>query len=410
MLSYEFFTRFLLSKRAGALVRTISRISIIGIWLGITSLVIVISVMNGFNRSIQKRLLAVEPHLVVSFDEKLSTREIKEHDIYQKLSSEEGVELSLFAKQDVILRTPDGFLQGAVAHGVTRKTLHKIHNFSNNNIGDGTDSELQKKIEDLEPGSLIMGAGLADALGLFKGDTVVIIPPESLLLMSMGEVPVYTQGTVKALILTDVDTIDGKTAFYILDESFPRLVGAAGRERGIEVYLPDPYSVDSVKADIEQEGVKVATWKERNASLFFALKIEKLVISLLVGLSTLIAGFSIISVMVLLLTQKRKDIGNFLAMGMTIYNTKKLFIQVGMVLALVGVFGGILTGILGSYLIDSYSQDVLPAFYEETNIPAEVRWYQIVAILAIAVVFSFIALSLTLRKLTNIKPSTVLRG
>ncbi len=131
---------------------------------------------------------------------------------------------------------------------------------------------------------------------------------------------------------------------------------------------------------------------------------------MLVGLSTLIAGFSIISVMVLLLTQKRKDIGHFLAMGLTAQNTKKLFIGVGMILALTGVFGGIITGILGSYVVDTYSQDVLPAFYEETNIPAEVRWYQIFAIIAIAILFSLIALSFTMRRLLHLKPSEVLRG
>ena len=68
MLSFEFFHRFLISRRAGSLVKTISRISITGIWLGVMALIVVVSVMNGFNRSIRSRLLEVEPHVVIDFD------------------------------------------------------------------------------------------------------------------------------------------------------------------------------------------------------------------------------------------------------------------------------------------------------------------------------------------------------
>lgn len=408
MLSFEFFFRFLLSRRAGSLVKTIARISILGIWLGVAALIIVVSVMNGFNKSIRQRLLQVEPHLVIHFTELSSASEIKEQEAYKKLTSMKNTEVSLYANQDVIIRTGDGFVQGAIASGVSRERLHSLIEYANEKKGQ-IDPDLKEKVNTLEQGEVVLGIGLADGLGLFRGDSIVLIPPESLLLPA-GEIPKLSQATVRGFILTDVERIDGKTLYYILGESFPRLQSAAGRRLGVEAWLDDPEKADSVKASLQAKGLEIETWKERNASLFFALRMEKIVVSLLVGLSTLIAGLSIISVMVLLLTQKKKDVGNLLAMGMTRKETKNIFVHVGMFLSMGGVLLGVVTGVVGSILIDRFSDNVLPAFYEETNIPAQVQFLQVSSIILIALVFSFFALNITMSRLSSYKPSEILRG
>lgn len=408
MLSFEFFHRFLLSKRAGSLVKTISRISITGIWLGVAALIVVVSVMNGFNRSIQNRLLQVEPHLVISFDEIKSASDIVEHPVYKQVTDLDVNFMAPMSYQDVILRTAEGYVQGAVATGVTRKRLLQLLEYANKKAGK-VDQELQDKVSDLQAGEVILGVGLADSIGLFNDDSVVLIPPETLL-MPAGEIPKLSQAVVKGFLMTDVERIDGQSFYYIIDESFPRLRHSAGKQFALEVWLDDASHSASVKEQLQGEGITVETWQERNASLFFALKIEKLVVSFLVGLSTLIAGLSIISVMVMLLTQKKKDIGNLLAMGMTKRETKNTFVFIGMFLALSGVFAGVVTGILLSFSIDAFSQDMLPAFYEETNIPAEVRLPQVLSIIVIGVVSSYVALNVTMKKLSSFKPSEILRG
>ncbi len=408
MLSFEFFHRFILSKRAGSLVKTISRISILGIWLGVASLVVVVSVMNGFNRSIRDRLLEVEPHIVLDFDEIKKSEQIQSLPVYQKLQGDAVQFFAPISHQDVILRTADGFVQGAVANGVTRERLLQLLEFAEKKAGK-EDPDLKDKIEGLKPGQIILGVGLADKTGLFRDDNVVIVPPETMF-MPASEIPILSQGNVQGFLLTDVDRIDGQSFFYILEESFPRLQKTMGRRMALEVWLKDPESVDSFKKSLEQEGVQVETWKERNASLFFALKIEKFVVSFLVGLSTLIAGLSIISVMVLLLTQKKKDVGNLLAMGMTIRETKNTFIKIGLYLTMTGVFGGVVTGVILSLLIDSFSDDVLPAFYEETNIPTEIQFFQVAWIVTIGILFSYFALNVTMKRLSSFKPSEILRG
>ncbi len=408
MLSFEFFHRFLISKRAGSLVKTISRISIVGIWLGVSALIVVVNVMNGFNKSIRSRLLEVEPHLVVDFADLSSSRDLTQHPVYEKLKSFEGTLVAPISHQDVILRTTDGFIQQAIATGVTRERLLQLLQYADKK-SDNREEGLAEKVENLKFGDMILGMGLADKIGLFRDDSVVIVPPENMLLPA-GEIPKVSQGTVRGFLLTDVERIDGQSFFFILDESFPRLQGAAGRHIALEVWLKDPEQAEAIKQAVATAGVTIETWKERNASLFFALKIEKFVVSFLVGLSTLIAGLSIISVMVLLLAQKKKDVGNLLAMGMTRRETKRTFVLIGMFLALSGVVGGVITGILLSLAIGRFSQDVLPAFYEETSIPTEIQWVQILAIVVIAIVFSYLALNVTMKRLSSFRPSEILRS
>lgn len=371
-------------------------------------MILVVSVMNGFNRSIRNRLLEVEPHLVIDFNEIDEAQKILKHPIYEKLKGYDTQLVAPISHQDVILRTTDGFVQHAVANGVTRERLLQLLEYANQKAGQ-EDEDLKQKIENLGAGEVILGVGLADMIGLFREDSVVIIPPENLLLPT-DEIPRLSQGVVKGFLLTDVDRIDSRSFYFILDQSFPRLSKAAGRSIALEVWLKDAEQADWIKSELTQPNLKIETWKERNASLFFALKIEKFVVSFLVGLSTLIAGLSIISVMVLLLTQKRKDVGNLLAMGMTKKKTKNTFVTIGMFLALFGVLGGLISGIILALVVDRFSQDVLPAFYQETNIPTEIQWWQVGGIVVIAVVFSYLALNITMQRLSSFRPSEILRG
>ena len=146
MLSFEFFHRFLLSKRAGSLVKTISRISILGIWLGVAALIVVVSVMNGFNRSIRDRLLEVEPHMVVDFKNLKSASEIKKHPINEKLKKYPTELTTPISQQDVILRTADGFVQQGLATGVTRERLYHLIDYANKKSGQN-DPDLKVRLK-----------------------------------------------------------------------------------------------------------------------------------------------------------------------------------------------------------------------------------------------------------------------
>ena len=407
MLSVEFFFHFLLSSRAGSLVRTISRLSILGIALSVGALIVVVSIMNGFNDSIRQRLLKVEPHLVLEFPRHRSVSSIEKDPIYQNLSSMTGVKTYISSQQDVILRSAEGFVQGVVAKGISKKRFLSIMDFSQDE-----DSEIhevrRQKIKNLKPGEVIIGLDLADSMGLFRGDSVVVIPPENLLRPS-GEIPQVSQVQIGEFIATDVERVDQNTLYYIRGNSLARLQNSITRRLSVEAWLKNPEEAGRIKRSLGEKGLQIETWEERNASLFFALRLERTVVTLLVGLSALIAGFSVISVMVLLTTEKKKDIGNLLAMGMKKTEVKNLFVQVGVFLSLCGVVLGLILGLSFVGILGQFSTDVLPSFYAETDIPTDVDWIQVLCIFFISLVFSFVTLSFVMRKLSQMTPREALK-
>ena len=232
---FDFLFRFLFSRRAGALIKIISWLSILGIGIGVASLIIVLSVMNGFNRSIRERKFAVEPHLVVNFEKK-SIADIEDHPATRWLQSQKGVDVSLTESQDIILRSSDGFVQGAIAQGVSDKTLQRLLKSRQSLIP-------QEKTQPLASGEVLVGAGLGDIMGLFEGDSVVALTPESLISAQDGPKQFETI-KVKDFIRTDIEDIDTRKIFYHMGETLGRFRKSASLERSLEVRLPDPAPID----------------------------------------------------------------------------------------------------------------------------------------------------------------------
>lgn len=399
----DFLFRFLFSRRAGALIKTISWLSVFGIGIGVSSLIVVLSVMNGFNRSIRDRKFSVEPHLVVLFDQK-SMKDVKEHPATRWIESQKNIKMSFSETQDLILRSSDGFVQGAIAQGVSEDTLKLLFKTQTRPAVEKTKNE---KI--LKPGEVLVGVGLGDIMGLFEGDPIVALSPESLLTAQDGAKNFETL-KVKDFIQTDIENIDTRKIYYQIDETLLRFRKTASLERTLELRIPDAEKFTPIKNKIESFGVKVDSWQDRNSNLFYSLKLEKFVVGLLLGLSTLIASFSLVTVMVLLLTQKRKDIGLMLALGFDPLSLRKVFVHVGVFLGSLGIFGGALLGLLFSFVIKEYSQGMLPNIYEDTNIPVEIHLTQVILVVSIACVVSLVATWISVRRLSVWIPSNALRG
>jgi len=403
--SVDFLRKFLFSKRAGALIKIISWLSVTGIGTGVCSLIIVLSVMNGFNTSIRARKFSVEPHLVVYFD-RTPLSEIQAHPAVQWIKSQKDVQADVTETQDVILRTTDGFVQGAIAQGLSQETLNYI--IENNRKRQKREVEDQKQWS-LNAGEVLVGSGVGDIMGLFENDQLVVISPESLLgpkdsLRNLESV------RIRNFLHTDVDEIDSQKIFYILGKTLVRLRDTASLERVMEIRLPDPENYHEMRKKIESYGLRVDSWKERNSNLFYSLKLEKFVVGLLLGLSTIIASFSLVTVMFLLITQKRKDIGLLLALGFPPLDLRNVFVRMGVLLAGIGIIGGTLLGLFLSFAIGRYSKGVLPAIYEETNLPSEIHFSQVLVILLIAMVLSYLTTWLSIRKLSQWEPVNALKG
>jgi lipoprotein-releasing system permease protein len=384
-----------------------------GVSLGVFALVVVISVMNGFNDQIQKRLLAVEPHLVARVAGVESISALKDHPVYTYLMSNKKAQTEIFENQDVILRTSDGLFGGALAKGIESSALgYILRETQKSQIPNKTTVEtppISEESTKLGPGEILVGIDLARGLGIFEGDHVTVIPPEALLLPA-GEAPPFERVLVKGLLTTNIPDIDSKVVFYGRGQTFLSFRKSPSREAGYEVRLPNPNHYADVKAEIEKRGGKVETWIDRNSSLFYALRLEKMAMGTFLALSALIASFSIVTVLVLLITQKRKDIGLIMSLGLSAHQTRVLFVRVGLILSSVGIGTGLVLGIVACILLDNFPITALPDIYYDATIPAKLDPYFVLGILVVAGVIAFLSAWIPVRNTTHAMPADALRG
>lgn len=414
MLELEFFRHFLLSRRAGSLIRTIAWLSIVGVAIGVFALIVVISVMNGFHRSIRSRLLAAEPHLVFSLDRANSPS--LPAPLAGYLESQ-GATLDTIDRQDVVIRTAEGVFSGAEARGLDRKAVIRlVHSIEEANRSEKKSSYSVPPTDDesivMGPGEVMMGAELARGLGIFEGDRITVIAPEALLLPP-GEAPKFERVVVKRLLTTNVADLDGKLFLYGRGQSLNGLGATASRRVDVEAWLNDPEQAESIKHGVLKMSSdftdhSVQTWGERNSAIFHALRLELFSIGLFLSLSTLIAGFSIVTVLLILVTQKRKEIGLLMSMGLSRAKTRALFTRLGLLLSSVGIFSGAILGVIACFVIDSMDTSILPDFYYDTTIPAKLNPLFVVAVVGLALILAFIASYGPARRITDLEPADAL--
>ncbi len=415
MLSLDLFKHFLFSRRSGSLIRIVAGLCILGVTIGVASLIIVISVMNGFQGSLRDRLLAIEPHLVISLEGETRAKEYLKHPIHKFLKEQPDTKVFVMESQDVILRTIDGIVHAAIARGVDKESMdfiltetERVARKLGGLKGDLSPENTPELHSDLRPGEVLMGLDLANLLNVFEGDKLTIVPPEGLLLPP-GEIPPFETLTVRGVIDSNYGDHDSKMIYYHRGKSFYRLRDTASRELGFEVRVKDPENIGPLKKRLEAMGGTVSTWKERNSSLLFALWMERFIVGLLLGMSALIAGFSIITVIVLLMTQKKRDMGVFMALGLSLQKTRGMFMRLGLILSSLGLVLGLGIGLVVCFVVDKYSAGILPDIYYDSSIPAKVDPIQISTIVFLSLAFCLVAAWLSTRKYRYLTPSEALR-
>lgn len=397
------FRRFLFSERTGALVRFIAWLSIAGIGVGVFSIVLVMSVMNGFNQSLLKRTFAVEPHLVIELESERDHQKWLEARS-QWLGQNPDVQSYEYEEQDVIIKTVDGFFSGAVAKGVDEASLKRMLQKS---VGQGMLPGDRLLLEDKQ---IVMGIDLARSLQIYEGDEITVLAPESLLLPP-GETPRLERLTVMGFLSTYVPAVDESSFFYLRGgQSLKQLGLTASFHRGVELRTTDPMLLDDEVKSLKKIGFQAETWKERNSSLVMALMLERTMIGIFLALSTLVASFSIITVLVLLSTQKKKEFGVLMAMGLSARSVQKIFIKLGLYLSGLGIGSGLFLGTAASLYIQKYPLDVLPSIYQDSRIPALVDFKFILLVALGAVLLAVLASWFPSRKMLRLTPVEAFRS
>jgi lipoprotein-releasing system permease protein len=404
-LYFQIFYRYCFSSRAGAIVRSMARISWVGTLIGVAALILISSVMNGFNRSIRTKLLAVEPHIVVTHVDPVLAR--------AELSRIKGAHIAEFVSQDVILRSLDGHFSGAVAKALPENEIYEFLNRAVHlKYKNGVGPDLPRDVMSLAANEAIVGNDLARDLNVFEGDELMVIPPETLLLPP-GETPKYERMRVKTIVSTELPEVDNKLLLYRLGSGAAlRFQSSSQEERGFEVRLSSPSRADDEKEFLAKYlGAKVTieTWGDRNRALFFALKLEKIAMLSFLSLGVLIASFSLITVLTLLLSQKRKEIGLLMALGLSGEMTKRLFLAVGVVLSGFGLFAGAALGVVVSLLLEKYPLEILPDIYYDSALPSEINWIFVISVALGCLVVAALSAYGPVRRYLRFSPSENLR-
>lgn len=384
-LMVDFIRAYFFSKRAHGTIRKISWISFTSLTLSVTALILVLSIMKALNQRVQSRLLDVEPHLVVHFESKdLSDEVIQSLPLSKKIQQMPFKKSFLSETQDLILRTWNGRFHGAIATGMAEQDLQWF-------LQQSGELKVAGSFYDLDLGEVLLGADLADILGVFPGDVLFAVLP-SYLLEAGIEIPRLQRLGVGGTLRTQVSQIDAGTIFYATNGAEGIMASNPQKTKMYYIWLENPHDSSHFKQELLPlaQG-RIETWQERNASIFYALVLERTMIGVFLSLAVIVAAFSLLMALVLLLSHKRREFGLLGLLGMSPKDLKQLFWGLGIGLGGGGISLGVIVGALGACYLEWFPLRVLPDIYYDNEITASLDWVVVGWVLGVGLILVTLA-------------------
>lgn len=364
--------RYLKARRHGLFAFITTLIAISGVTLGVASLIVTLSVMNGFKSDIQKKTLGIQPHIVIFGTEKDSLLMldalIDKTKVFQEINS-----VSPFILGQALLKS-NRATQGIVLKGILPEKEFNVTEVQKTLIL-GNWNALFEKIP-----CLILGNELARNLGVSVGDRLLVIAPEeSAGLGVMGNIPKIIQFTVTGIFQSGMYEFDSNLAFTALAQT-QKLFGIPG-VTGLGIKTENLEKADKIAQKLaEKAGSRywVRSWQSMNRNLFEALKLEKIVMAIILTMIILVASFTIISILILMSIEKCRDIGILRALGATQKTIKKIFLYAGMTLGVAGISLGTFLGILIVMILEKTKWIKLPQdVYYIDRLPVQLSFLDI---------------------------------
>ncbi len=394
-MSYELFIglRYLRAKRKQTFVSLITLISIAGVMVGVTALIVVIAVMNGFKEELRDKILGVTSHVVISrFDGNIS----KYQEVKAKVEEVSGVNAATPFIYTQVMISSRKAISGAVLRGIEPQTASKVINLQKNlRAGSLKELEAENKPEGMRatPG-IILGNELARNIGVSRGEPVTVISPLGRL-TPLGRVPRSQTFRVAGIFDSGMYEYDSTIAYVSLWAA-QRFLGIGDRVTGIEVRVDDIYEADRVAKAIGKalDGYPYWSrdWMRMNKNLFSALKLEKIVMFIILTLIILVAAFNIVGTLIMVVIEKTRDIAILKSMGATRRSIMKIFLIEGTVIGLVGTLLGLLGGYTLCTLLATYKFIELPSdVYYISTLPVQMNPLDVVLIALAAIVITLAA-------------------
>lgn len=411
-LPFELFVglRYTRAKRKNHFISFISVTSMIGIALGVAALIVVLSVMNGFQTELRTRILGVASHLeITGANNQLNHWQL----LASQVESQPQVKASApYVMAQGMLSFGQG-VQGAIVRGVLPNEENKVADIGKH-MKAGS-------LTDLRAGefNIVLGADLAMLLGASIGDKVVLMAPQGQFTPA-GVVPRIKQFKVVGLFQIGMYEYDAGLAFIHMDDAV-KLYRMGENVSGLRLKLDDLFEAPAIAVKLGQSlpgGYFITDWTQQHANFFKAVQMEKRVMFIILALIVAVAAFNIVSTLVMAVTDKRADIAIMRTFGASPGSIMRIFIVQGALIGVIGTLFGAVFGILIALNISTivpfienlfHVQFLAKDVYYISDLPSKLEWNDVITIIVMSFVLSLFATLYPSYKASQINPAEALR-
>jgi lipoprotein-releasing system permease protein len=386
--------RYLKNRRVSRLVSLITVIAVGGVTVGVMALVIVLGVMNGLQNDLRDKILVASPHLrVLTFGEGLRLDDW--HNVLARVRRTPGVVAAApFVITQAGITAGHDYAEGVVVLGTDPDTGSRAVTTIASHFTRG-DLHFRTTRPDVEAG-IALGTRLASKLSAYPGDVVTLVAfAGTRFNPSVGTyVPRFHRFEVTGLFDTGMFEYDN--SYVVMDRAeAQRFAGLDTAVTGLEVRLADPWNAQQFAADLESRlgyPYRAVDWQSQNASLFSALKLEKLAMGLVVFLICVVAAFNVVGTLTMVVRDKTREIGILLAMGMRRASIRRVFLAQGVLIGLAGTVLGATLGLVAGALINRGEWiHIDPSIYFIDHLPVHPQPWDIVAVVVASLLIATLA-------------------
>lgn len=400
--------RYLKAKRKQSFISLITFLSIAGVSVGVMALVVVIAVMSGAESDFRTRILGFQSHISVM----RHGGHFTDYDYAKEIVSglPDVVAVSPYISGQVLLRSAYG-VSGASVRGVDPNVpVTIIDGYDSNSLTKAFQKPEMPPTDGPVLPPIILGADLAMNIGVNEGDAIYLISPKGMV-SPMGQVPSMRKYRVAGLFKSHMYEYDAFFAYMSLEDA-QNALRMKDSVSGLDVWIKDMYNAPEMRLSISAtlgSAFWAQDWMQTNASLFSALKLEKVAMFVILILIVLVAAFNIASTLIMMVMEKTKDIAILKTMGATDRSVRRIFMFQGTIIGMIGTGIGVSLGLVLCFILMKWKFIQLPDVYMFATLPVLLEWQDVLAIAISAMGICFISTLYPASQAAKIDPVEAIR-